>query len=42
MSELQTKYQLERFGVTRFSFIDDMIEFYTGFPTYNLFFTVDL
>ena len=38
ISELQTKYQLERFGATRSSFDDDMIEFYTGFPTYNLFF----
>ena len=36
ISELHTKYKLERFGVTRFSFDNDMIEFYTGFLTYNL------
>ncbi|XP_062578055.1 uncharacterized protein LOC134239942 [Saccostrea cucullata] len=36
-SDLQQKYHLERFGVTRFSFDDDLIEFYTGFPSYKVF-----
>lgn len=31
------KLKLERFGVNRFSYDDDKINFYTGFPTYQSF-----
>nr|XP_022327020.1 uncharacterized protein LOC111126573 [Crassostrea virginica] len=36
---LNKKLTLERFGINRFSFDDEMVEFYTGFPTYTLFVT---
>lgn len=31
------KQELERFGLTRFSYDNDVIEFDTGFPTYELY-----
>ena len=34
---LQQQLNLERFGVTRFSNDNNLINFYTGFPTYKLF-----
>ena len=37
ISELVAKQELEKFGLNRFSYDDDMIECYTGFPTYELF-----
>ena len=37
ISELLAKQELEKFGLNRFSYDDDMIECYTGFPTYELF-----
>ncbi|CAC5422034.1 unnamed protein product [Mytilus coruscus] len=37
LASLNQKLQMERFGVTRFSFDHEMIEFYTGFPTFDLF-----
>ena len=36
---LNKKLALERFGINRFSFDNEMVEFYTGFPTYELFVT---
>lgn len=36
---LNKKLTLERFGINKFSFDDEMVEFYTGFPTYTLFVT---
>ena len=37
ITDLKHKLELERFGITRFSYDDEMIEFYTGFPTYEVF-----
>ncbi|XP_071173225.1 uncharacterized protein [Mytilus edulis] len=37
LASLNQKLQMERFGVTRFSYDHEMIEFYTGFPTFDLF-----
>lgn len=37
IENLNQKLSMERFGITRFSYDDNMIEFYTGFPTYTLF-----
>jgi hypothetical protein len=36
---LNKKLTLERFGINRFSFDNEMVEFYTGFLTYTLFVT---
>ncbi|XP_048749122.1 uncharacterized protein LOC125661232 [Ostrea edulis] len=36
---LNKKLTLERFGINRFSFDNEMVEFYTGFPSYALFLT---
>lgn len=35
--EANKKLSMERFGISRFSYDDNMIEFYTGFPTYTVF-----
>ena len=37
IAELMQRLQIEKFGLNRFAYDDDMIEFYTSFPTYNLF-----
>lgn len=37
IDELTVKLKMEKFGITRFSFDNDLIEFYTGFPSYQLF-----
>lgn len=34
---MEQKMALEKFGLNRFSYDDEMIEFYTGFPTFTLF-----
>ena len=37
IAELEQKLAIEKFGINRFSYDDEMVEFYTSFPTYNLF-----
>ncbi|KAK3099693.1 hypothetical protein FSP39_008144 [Pinctada imbricata] len=37
IEELRERLRIEKFGVNRFSFDDDMIDFYTGFYSYELF-----
>ncbi|XP_069122756.1 uncharacterized protein [Argopecten irradians] len=37
IKRLKHRVELERFGITRFTFDNNMIEFYTGFPTYDVF-----
>lgn len=35
--KLNEMISIEKFGVNRFTYDDDMIEFYTGFPTYSFY-----
>lgn len=35
--KLNEMISIEKFGVNRFTYDDDMIEFYTDFPTYSFY-----